>query len=372
MKRYFLVVFTLLSGMVFAQDFQDLQPVAVVRLSKSQPVSVKEFKDYVRWINLSRANVAAQYGQPTPAPLDAEERRQILETITNQLLACQAAEQDNVAVTDRELNQAVDEELKPLIEALSQRLSRTPSDAEIDNELRTRTGMTRAGFREQIRRSLLTDKYLYFKKQALLQSVSPPSDAEIQNLYNQGKDKLFLEGGFFRPDTIRIRMIAVRATGQASRAAALERANQLVRQIGGDAGKFDEVMADSRKPNSGYEVGDTYLYKDERFRVNVGIDFFDTAFGLKQGQVSKLLERPDGYYIIKVIETLRQKILTLEDVYLYDNDSKPVTVKNYIIITESQRRQVEVREKASIELVEELKKRGSVQVVDATYNSIVW
>jgi parvulin-like peptidyl-prolyl isomerase len=372
MKRYFffLLLFIFLCGMVFAQ--QDLQPVAVVRLSRSQPVSVKEFKDYVRWMNLSRANIAAQYGQPAPAPLNAEERRQILETITNQLLACQAAEQDNVSVTDRELNQAVDEELKPLIDALSRRLNRAPSDAEIDNELRTRTGMTRAGFKEQIRRSLLTDKYLYFKKQAQFQSISPPSEPEIQSLYNQAKNTFILEGGFFRPDTIRLRMIAVRITGQTSRAAALEKATRLVRQIGGDAAKFDEAMADSRKPNSGYEAGDTYLYKDERFRANMGIDFYDTAFSLKQGEISKLLERPDGYYIIKVIETLRQKTLALEDVYLYDNDSKPVTVRNYIIITESQRRQGEAREKASIELVEELKKRGSVQIMDSAYNSIVW
>jgi parvulin-like peptidyl-prolyl isomerase len=372
MKRFFSVLsfLALYGGLAFAQV--DLQPVAIVRLSKSQPVSVKEFKDYVNWMNLSRANIAAQYGQPAPAPLSAEERRQILETITNQLLACQAAEQDNVSVTDRELNQAVDEELKPLVEDLNRRLNRAPSDADIDNELRAKTGMTRAGFKEQIRRSLLTEKYLQFKKQALFQAVTPPTDSEVQSLYSQVRDKNIFEGGFVRPDAIRIKMIWVPVVNQADKTAALEKANQLIRQIGGDAGKFDEAVDDSRKPNSGYVGGDgPYIYKNEQIRAAMGIDFFDTAFRLKQGEVSKLLERTDGYYIIKVIETLRQKTLTLDDVYRLE-DSRRTTVKDYIRGTEYQNRQMETREKASLELVEELKKRGSVQIMDSAYNNIAW
>ncbi|MDR1506600.1 MAG: peptidyl-prolyl cis-trans isomerase [Treponema sp.] len=367
MKHFFLFLsfFALPAAAAFTQ--MDLQPVAVVRLSKSQPVSVKEFRDYVNWMNLSRSNA-----EGAAAPLSAEERRQILETITNQLLACQAAEQDNVSVTDRELNQAVEDELKPLTAFLTQKLGRVPVDADIDNELRTQTGMTRAGFREQIRRSLLTNKYLQFKKQAMFQSAKPPTEAEIQTLYNQLRDKSFFEGGFVRPDTIRIKMIWVPITSQVDKARALERATQLSRQIGGDAGKFDEVVDDSHKPNSGYEGGDgPYLYKSDQVRAALGIDFYDTAFRLKQGEVSKLLERPDGYYLLKVIETLRQKTLTLDDIYRLE-DPRRTTVKNYLLITESQKRQMEVIEKASLELVEELKKRGSVQIMDSTYNSIVW
>jgi parvulin-like peptidyl-prolyl isomerase len=372
MKRFFsiLVFLVLYGGLAFAQ--LDLQPVAIVRLSKSQPISIKEFKDYVNWMYLSRANAATQANQAPPPPLNAEERQKVLETICNQLLACQAAEQESITLTDRELNQAVEEELKPLATYLAQRLGHEPSSTEIDDELQSQTGMTRAGFKEQIRRSILTNKYLQFKKQALFQALKPPTDAEIQSLYNQLKDKTILEGGFVRPDAVRIKMIWVPITGQTNKAAALEKANQLMRQIGGDAGKFDEVVADSRNANSGYIGGDgPYLYKSEQIRAEIGIDFYDTAFRLKQGEVSKLLERPDGYYIIKVTETLRQKTLTLEDVYRLE-DSRRTTVKNYIFIAESQKRQMETYEKSSLELVEELKKRGNVQIIDSAYNSIVW
>jgi parvulin-like peptidyl-prolyl isomerase len=375
MKRYFLLLtFALFGGLVFAQT--DLQPVAIVRLSKSQPVSVKEFKDYVTWINRSRASAAAQYGQPAPPPLSAEERRGILDTMTNQLLACQAAEQDNVTLTDRELNEAADKELKPivasLVEILTARLKRTPSEADIDNEFYAKTGMTRAGYKEYIRRSLLTEKYLQFKKQALLQSVKAPTDSEIQSLYNQLKTRTTLEGGLLRPDAVRIKMIWIPVTNPANKAAALEKANQLVRQIGGDAEKFDEAVDNSQRANSGYEAGDgPYLYKVDQIRAVVGIDFFDTAFRLKQGEVSKLLERSDGYYIIKVIETLRQKTFIMEDVYR-TVEGKPMTVKEYISAVESQKRYRDAYEKASLELIEDLKKRGTVQIMDSAYNSITW
>jgi parvulin-like peptidyl-prolyl isomerase len=367
MKRLTIVVglFLSLSGLAFAQ--LDLQPVAIVRLSKSQPISVKEFKDYVNWMSLSRA------ADPSAkVALTDTERREILDTLSNQLLACQAAEQDNVSATDREVTQQFDEEMKPLIAYLGQKLGHAPSDAEVDTELRAQTGMTRAGFKEQIRRSLVTNKYLQFKKAGLFQALKPPSDAEVLTFYNQSKDKNIFDGGFIRPDTIRIRMIWVPVNNASEKSAALNRANQLLRTIGGDAGKFDEVVNDADKPNSGYMGGDgPYVYKHEQIRAAMGIDFYDTAFRLKQGEVSKLLERPDGYYIVKVIETYRQKTLTLDDIYNL-GDPRKITVRNYITIIESQRRQMETIKKASEELVEELKKRGSVTVNNDTYNSIVW
>jgi parvulin-like peptidyl-prolyl isomerase len=368
MKRLlaFLIIFPAFSGFVFAQI--DLQPVAIVRLSKSQPISVKEFKDYVNWMSLTKGNVDPS----AKVSLTPEERREVLTTLSNQLLACQAAEQDNVTVTDKDVNQQFDEEMKPLVAYLTQKLGRAPSDAEVDAELRTQTGMTRPAFKEQVRRSLVTNKYLQFKKQAMFQALKAPSDTEIQGIYNQYKGKSIFDGGFIRPDVVRIRMVWVPVTTPAEKAAALAKANQLLKTIGGDAGKFDEIVSDSRKPNSGYLGGDgPYIYKHEQIRAAMGIDFYDTAFRLKQGEVSKLLERPDGYYIIKIIETYRQKTLTLDDIYNL-GDPRQTTVRNYIYMAEAQRRQLETLQKASEELVEELKKRGSVQVIDSTYNSIAW
>jgi parvulin-like peptidyl-prolyl isomerase len=80
-------------------------------------------------------------------------------------------------------------------------------------------------------------------------------------------------------------------------------ANNLLRQIGGDTGKFDDAWQEFDKPNSGYISGEGFLYKDDLVRDALGADFVNTAFALKQGQVSTLMEGKDGYYILKVTET---------------------------------------------------------------------
>jgi parvulin-like peptidyl-prolyl isomerase len=301
--------------------------------------------------------------------LTNEERRQILDTLSNQLLACQAAERDKISVDQKEVTQQYDEEIKPLLNYLAQRLGRAPTDAEVETELRNQTGMSKDGFKEQVRRSLLTNKYLQFKKQAMFQALKPPSDPEILGIYNQYKDKSIFEGGFIRPDTIRIKMIWVPSANAPD---AQNKANQLLRTIGKDAGRFDEVVTEAAKPGSGYIGGDgPYIYKNEQIRTAMGPAFYDAAFRLKQGEVSSLLERSDGYYIIKVIETYRQKTLTLDDVYSL-GDPRRTTVRNYIYMMEAQKRQLDTYQKASEELVTELKKQGNVQIIDATYNSIVW
>jgi parvulin-like peptidyl-prolyl isomerase len=372
MKRlsFFVFLSVLAGNALFAQLNNETQPVAVVRLTKSQPVSVKEFREYVNWLGISRAGSTDQAA--VRQSLTVTERRDILDTICNQLLACQAAEQKKITVTDQEVNQALEEQLAPLKSVLSQRLAREATDADVDKELTAQTGMSRAGFKEQIRRSLLTNRYLQQEKKALFEAVKQPSDSEIQKIYNDGKGKTLFDGGFIRPDAIRIKMSWVPVSNAADKTKALDKANQLARQIGTDPGRFDEAVDDSKRANSGYLGGDgPYLYKNDQMRAAMGIDFYDTVFKLKQGEVSRLLERADGYYIVKPIETLRQKTLALDDVYRLE-DPRRITVKNYIIISELQERQLAAYEKASKELVEDLKKKGSIQIMDKVYNSIVW
>jgi parvulin-like peptidyl-prolyl isomerase len=97
----------------------------------------------------------------------------------------------------------------------------------------------------------------------------------------------------------------------------------------------------------------------------------DTVFSLKQGVVSKVVERPDGFYIIKVMETYRSKTLTLDDVYNLE-DPRSITVRQTIGAAEMQRRFMVALQQASEELVADLKKKGSIQIMNDTYNKITW
>ena len=366
-KRFllFFCIFLLVSAFIFGQI--DLQPVAIVRLSKTEQITVKQFKEYVSWLTITKSMSTMNPN----AKLTDTEKRQALEELGNQFLACQAAEQDKITITDREINQYFDQSIKNFAAGLAQVMGRTPTDAEIDTELRNRTGMNRVSYKEMMKRTLLTENYLKVKKKGLFEAIKQPTEAEIQTIYNEVKARSIFENGFVRPDTARVRMLAVPYRNPAEKTAAQNKANELSRQIGNDPGKFDETSRDFMKPNSGYVSVDAYIYKDEKIRQAMGEAFVDAIFALKQGAVSKVVERPDGFYIIKVMETYRSKTLALDDIYNLE-DPRSDTVRQTIAKAEMQRRFMVTLQEASDELVTELKKKGSIQVMNDTYNNIVW
>ena len=367
MKRFllFFAVFLLFSAFTFGQI--DLQPVAIVRLSKTEQITVKQFKEYISWLTITKA---MSTNNPNAVLTDSE-RRQALEELGHQFLACQAAEQEKITVTDKEINQYFDQSIKNFSDGLAQIMGRTPSAAEIDAELQKRTGMTRASYKELMRRTLLTENYLKEKKRGLFEAVKQPTEAEILAIYNEVKGKSIFENGFSRPDTAKVRILYVPFRNAGEKSAAQNKANDLAKQIGNDPGRFDEAARDFVKPNSGYVSGDAFVYKDERIRQAMGASFVDTVFSLKQGDVSKVVERPDGFCIIKVMETYRAKTLALDDVYNLE-DPRFATVRQTIAAADLQRRFMITLQKASEELVAELKKKGSVQIMNDNYSKIVW
>jgi len=373
MKRFmvFLSIFLLVSAAVFGQAASmpiDIKSVAVVRGKQTtEQITVKQFKDYVSWLTMAKAMST----QDTNAKLTAEERRQALEELGNQFLACQAAAQEKINVSEKDITQYYDQSIANFSQSLGMVLGRAPTDAEIDTELRERTGMNRASFRELMKRTLLTENYLKVKKQSLFTSIKNPTDAEILKIYNEVKSRSIFESGFSRPDTARVRMLMVPFRNAGEKPKAQSTANNLFKTINGDTSKFDEAVRDFRKPNSGYVSGDGFVYKDDRIRQAMGADFVNTIFNLKQGEVSKLLEGKDGYYIVKIIESYRAQVLTLDDVYNLEDPRAP-TVRQAIVAAETQRRFMEALQQATEELVVELRKSGSVQIMDDVYNQITW
>ena len=367
MKRFllFLCIFLMVSVFGFAQI--DLQPVAIVRLSKTEQITVKQLKEYISWLTMTKAMST----QDPNARLTDNEKRQALDELGNQYLACQAAEQEKITVTDRDINQYFDQSIKSFADGLAQIMGRAPTDAEVNSELLKRTGMTRTSYKEIMKRSLLTENYLKVKKQSLFEAIKPPTEAEILVIYNDAKVRSIFDNGFIRPDTVKVRMIVVPYRNASEKTGAQNKANELARQIGSDPGKFDETSREFTKPNSGYISGDAFVYNHANLRQAMGASFIDTVFALKQGAVSKVVERPDGFYIIKIMETYRSKTLVLDDVYDLQ-DPRSITVRQVIASIEMQRRFMNTLKQASEELVAELKKKGSVQIQDATYNSITW
>ena len=272
----------------------------------------------------------------------------------NERLAIQAAERDRGTVSENELNQ----QIQQLRAGMVQSIGRQPTDAEFAQAIQNETGYEVQAFRDQIRRQLIVQKYLQFKKQPLFESIRAPTAQEITNAYNLTKAQLV------RPETVRFSMIQVLyGADAAAKTRAKELADRLFREIASNASKFDEVAARGQSPNSGYQAGDGgYLPKTMATQQIVGQDFMDTAFALRQGQVSKLIEGLRAYQIIKVTETFPMKNLEMEDIFQLGTR---MTVKDYINGSLLQQRQQAVLAQASQELVAELRTGDTFQIVES-------
>jgi len=342
MKRItFFTLFSLFTAVwCFAQA--DLQPAAIVNLTRSEPITVKQLRTEVEKVEKS-----------VRRPLDDKERREVLDTMINERLAIQAAERDKITVSESEVNQQINQ----LKSQMGQAIGRQPTDAEFATAIKNETGLEMPAFRDQTRRQLLTQKYLMAKKQSSFENIKAPTDAEITSYYNLNKAQLT------RPDTVRFSMIQIEyGPDAASKTKAKNLADSLIREIGSSPSKFDEVVLRGQSPNSGYQAGDAgYLPRNMEAAQVVGQDFITTAFNLKQGDVSKLMEGVRGYQIIKVTETYAQKNLELDDIFQLGSR---MTVRGYIGNSMLQARQMETLKKATEELVAELRAGKTFQIFE--------
>ncbi|AEJ19073.1 peptidyl-prolyl cis-trans isomerase [Gracilinema caldarium] len=343
MKRNLLLTLFVCAVTVLIHAQTDLQPVALVKLTKTEPITVKQLKAEVQ-------KIESQTGKS----LTVDERKQVLDIMINERLALQAAERDKISVTDAEINQ----QLQQVRSTMAQNIGRQPTDTEFETAIKQQTGMDLASYKEQMKRLATVQKYLMTKKQDIIQSIQKPTESEIKNFYELNKAKLV------RPDTVRFSMIFIPYGSDATaKAKAKELAEKLIKDIGTNPSKFDEAVLRGQSSTAGYQAGDGgYLPKTPEAQNIVGKEFINIAFSLKQGEVSRLIENTKGYQIIKITETYSQKTLELDDIYQLGSK---VSVHDYIGNVLYQQTQQAAFDRASKELVDELRAGGkSFQVFD--------
>jgi parvulin-like peptidyl-prolyl isomerase len=346
MKGILIVLLVFLTALpVFSQS--PLQPAATVNLTKTEAITVGQLRTEVERME-----------KATGKTLTRAERLQVLDVIINEKLVIQAAERDRIMVTENEVTQ----QLQQLRSSMAQQIGRQPTEAEFAQAVMAESGLDINTFRDQLRRQLIVQKYLMAKKGDLLSSVKMPTEEEISAEY------ILLKGELVRPETIRFSMIQISyGADAASRTRAKNLADSLVREINNDPAKFDEVTQRSVTPNSGYQAGDAgYLPRNQEARNYVGQAFMDTAFSLRQGQVSRLIEGQQGYQIIKVTENYAGKQLELGDILQFGTR---ITVRDYIGQGLLNQRQQAILKQASEEVVRDLRTSRTFQIFE---NNINW
>ena len=373
MKRIFLLFLTIFTA-VSAFSQAGLQPAATVNLLRTEVISVGQLRSEIQKlesepqaIQMLRAQMAQELNRtPTDAEFSRKLRTNVLDLMINERLVLQAAEKDKITITDNEVNQ----QLSQLKGAMAQQLGRQPTDAEFAEAVQKESGMSVADYTAQLRKTLLTQKYLMQKKGNLINAVTQPTTQEIQSEFNLRRAE------FVRPETVEFFAIQIPfGADAASRNTAREKGNSLIREIGSNASVFDRKVEEARQPNSGYVAAPSSLPRIPEVQREYGQEFVDAIFALNQGVVSRLLETRNSYVILKVTRKLEFRTLSLDDempaILLMQAGVDPrnnVSVRVFIQNILHLRKQQAALQQATQELVAELRTGRSFQIFENNLN----
>jgi parvulin-like peptidyl-prolyl isomerase len=344
MKRLAAIVLLSVVGasVLFAEIID--KPVATVKLTKIEVISVKQFRQKIEALEARRGS-----------PIPVEEREKLLDLLVSEILINQAAAKDNVTATQAEVDARV--ALAKQSGGAGLNLNRELTDAEFRSLLQ-QSGMSWEDYQEQLKQAIVQQKYVLQRKKAFFDRIPEPSDSEVEDFYESNKT------AFVAPDMVRFQHVFIDTRNLSSKEEkdkARQRAEEIYRELRNGAAFADLVVKYSDDRSSRYKGGDFgYLRRDDQARKQLlGREFFEAPFKMKVGDVSGVLESNIGFHIIKITEKIPFKLLGLDDPVPPQNTS---TVRDEIKAQLLQRKQAEYYQRALMELVDELKKKAEIKV----------
>lgn len=265
---------------------QQTQPVVIDRIAAVVNQDVITLSDVQEAVLQQAVAVAAARGGSRPqagdpafaaAVLTSQALAQQLHRLVDRRLQEQAAAQDGITVTDAELHQAL-EDIKTRNRFASNEALATALAAE---------GLTVEQYRRQLRSELLVAKLVNRK----VRSTVVISPEEEHRYYNQHLDEFAL------PGRVKLRQIffAAPAANAEEHANARTKAQTILEELkkGADFDRMARRYSDGPEAKEGGLLG--------WFTPGVLMPQLDqAAFALQDGQISKVIEGPQGWHILKM------------------------------------------------------------------------
>ncbi len=233
---------------------------------------------------------AAQQAQSDPVQL-AQLRSNAIQNLVDRSLLLERAKADNLIPTDDEVKIEV-EKVKAQVgdtAAFTARLEQlSMTEADVQNELKINLCLRR----------------LVEKNTA---SLPPASADDAAKYYQEHGDQ------FISPEQVRASHILIRAAESDTpevRAEARKRADAILAGVRGGKDFAAEAQANSGDQGSAVKGGDVGLFP----RGRMVPQFEETAFALKVGDISDVVETPFGFHILKVTDRQEARTLPLEEV----------------------------------------------------------
>ncbi|MBN2508821.1 MAG: peptidylprolyl isomerase [Spirochaetales bacterium] len=327
-------------------------PAASVHLIKTELVTREQLQ--TRTYEIEQLRI--QSGLPT----GPQTKEQVLDAMIAEILLKQAAERENISVSQAELSRLLAEQKKGIEQQL--RAAGQLQEGAILTDTRFRelitqtTGLSYDDFMGELEFQLLQQKFISQTKREMFERISDPSEQEIEEQYILYQDK------FTNPKMVRFQQIFFSTINldAAEKAKALERAEEAYRKLKqGEA--FDALVSQYTDDPKGRYNGGDYGYlpvTDERARAYFGAGFFNALFKLDQGDISTVLSSNMGYHIVRITEKRDPAFLGLDDPM---SPTNPTTVRQFITAGIMQKKQQDALQKAFSEVITELTEEATIR-----------
>ncbi|MBQ0051950.1 MAG: peptidyl-prolyl cis-trans isomerase [Treponema sp.] len=325
-----------LAGSVFAQA--DLQPLVVVKLNKSETITLKKLK----------ARVETYQKQTNQASFTVDQKKDILNAMVDELLVVQAAQKAGMNLTDTQVNQY-------FMANLSQQVGRQVTESEfaeivkkntnlsLDDYMKQQVGMNVADYKAYLKNQLLAQQYVLSQKQSEIQNVAP-TDENIRSFFEMNK------ASFVQSDMLKLFLVVVPKGNDP--AAAKAKLQKIYDDLKAKKLTYDSIKTESAKDMS-YQGGDLLIQKSAQHAQQLGISYNDLIelFGRDNGYTSNVNETATDFQFYVVRQKYAAKMLGLSDVV---QPETTVTVYDYIKQNLTQQMQSQALVKAVSDITKSL------------------
>lgn len=321
---------------LFAQGLST--PMATVRLTKTEIISERQFRDDVAKVEKMRGRA-----------LNDEERKAFLDDVIDDILFAQLCERDGIKTTDAEVNAMVGQ--------VRSQLGQNVTDAQFEQYLSSQ-GVALADYRTLIRKQILQQKWLQAAKAADIRAIPPVTPQEVVSNYE------LLKAQLVQPESARVALVyyPFQADTQAER----DKGGQVIRSLQDRLAKgesFDSVRLKAADLSYGASRDLLVPKTAEGMQIMAGFGInreqFDMIFALRDGSNTAPFQTQAGWFIARKFESFPQKQLELSDPVA---PGQTVTVQAWLAQQIAGKRQQEFIAKAFSELRAQLRKQAEVRI----------
>jgi hypothetical protein len=329
---------------VFAAS-SDLTPLAVVKLSGSETITIKTLKDRVNF-----------YLRQTGAKeMSLEQKKAILDSMIYEKLVAQAAAKDGLSITDSQVDQAF---LNTMSQNFGQQFNtetqlseflQKQTNKNLATYIKDMTGFSLADYKAYLKNQILVQQYVYTKKQDEIRKVSA-TDEEIRNAYAMNK------ATFVWSDMVKLFLVIVPKDKDA--AAAKKKADKMLKDYTKKPSTAEDAIKDDADNGKAYQAGYMIMTTQQAQQFGWASDKVVELFGRKKGYISELSETNVDYQFYVVKDKFAAKMLSIDDIIQPESTT---TVYEYIKQSLSQQKQSQYFAQAAQDLSKSLDTKSNVE-----------